>query len=84
MVNQVMLSQKMIIQIGKEIRGIIGLMICLRLKNVKSQWCLKNRFIDIGVNKEELRSWRRRGNMVTPYSEFEVLANDKYLTAKTF
>ena len=24
------------------------------------------------------------GNMVTPYSEFEVLTNDKYLTAKAF
>ncbi len=43
-------------------------------------------FIDIGVSsKEEAEeAGVEVGNMVTPYSEFEVLANDKYLTAKAF
>ena len=43
-------------------------------------------YIDIGVrNKEEAKeSGIELGNMITPYSEFESLANDKYLTAKAF
>lgn len=43
-------------------------------------------FIDIGVSsKEEAEeAGVEVGNMVTPYSEFEVLTNDKYLTAKAF
>lgn len=41
-------------------------------------------YIDIGVrNKEEAKeAGIELGNMITPYSEFESLANDKYLTAK--
>lgn len=47
---------------------------------------IKNMFIDIGVSsKEEAEeAGVEVGNMVTPYSEFEVLTNDKYLTAKAF
>ena len=43
-------------------------------------------YIDIGVcNKEEAKeAGIELGNMITPYSEFESLANDKYLTAKAF
>ena len=72
---------------GKEIRGIIGsnLHTPSRRKNAKPV-DIKNMYIDIGVrNKEEAkRSGIELGNMITPYSEFESLANDKYLTAKAF
>lgn len=43
-------------------------------------------FIDIGVrSKEDAENHGIVvGNMITPYSEFEELANGKYLTAKAF
>ncbi|WP_370695607.1 4Fe-4S dicluster domain-containing protein, partial [Staphylococcus aureus] len=88
--NQVMLSQKVTITTdsGKEIRGIIG----SKQPNVltpeerKKPMEIKNMFIDIGVSsKEEAEeAGVEVGNMVTQYSEFEVLTNDKYLTAKAF
>lgn len=87
--NQVMLSQKVTIttESGKEIRGIIGSKPphALRRKNAKPV-DIKNMYIDIGVrNKEEAKeAGIELGNMITPYSEFESLANDKYLTAKAF
>lgn len=43
-------------------------------------------FIDIGVrSKADAEQYGIEiGNMITPYSEFEQLANGKYLTAKAF
>lgn len=88
--NQVMLSQKVTIttDLGKEIRGIIGSKPphVLTPEERKKPMEIKNMFIDIGVSsKEEAEeAGVEVGNMVTPYSEFEVLTNDKYLTAKAF
>ena len=50
---------------------------CLHQKNVKTV-DIKNMFIDIGVSsKEEAEQLGVSvGNMVTPYSEFETLANE--------
>lgn len=88
--NQVMLSQKVTVTTdeGKKIRGIIGskpphaLSPEERKKNVE----IKDMFIDIGVKskKEAEQFGIEIGNMITPYSEFETLANSKYLTAKAF
>ena len=41
-------------------------------------------FIDIGARSREdvEQHGIEVGNMITPYSEFETLANSKYLTAK--
>ena len=88
--NQVMLSQKVTIttESGKEIRGIIGSKPphALLPEERKKPVDIKNMYIDIGVrNKEEAKeAGIELGNMITPYSEFESLANDKYLTAKAF
>lgn len=88
--NQVMLSQKVTIttESGKEIRGIIGSKPphALSSEERKKPVDIKNMYIDIGVrNKEEAKeAGIELGNMITPYSEFESLANDKYLTAKAF
>lgn len=88
--NQVMLSQKVTIttENGKEIRGIIGSKPphALSQEERKKTVEIKHMYIDIGVaNKEEAEAAGvELGNMITPYSEFETLANDKYLTAKAF
>ena len=88
--NQVMLSQKVTIttENGKEIRGIIGSKPphALSPEERKKPVDIKNMYIDIGVDsKEEAKeAGIELGNMITPYSEFESLANDKYLTAKAF
>ncbi|MGZ9466625.1 M42 family metallopeptidase [Staphylococcus epidermidis] len=88
--NQVMLSQKVTIttENGKEIRGIIGSKPphALSPEERKKPVDIKNMYIDIGVgSKEEAKeAGIELGNMITPYSEFESLANDKYLTAKAF
>lgn len=88
--SQVMLSQKVTITTddGKEIRGIIGskpphvLEPDARKKSID----IKDMFIDIGVrSKADAEQYGIEiGNMITPYSEFEQLANGKYLTAKAF
>lgn len=88
--NQVMLSQKMTVTTddGKALRGIIGSKPphVLSPEERKKTVDIKNMYIDIGVNsKEEAeQAGVSVGNMVTPYSEFETLANDKYMTAKAF
>ena len=43
-------------------------------------------FIDIGAtSKEEAESWGvRPGDMITPYFEFTVIKNEKYLLAKAW
>ena len=47
---------------------------------------IKDMFIDIGIrSKADAEQYGIEiGNMITPYSEFEQLANGKYLTAKAF
>ncbi|MBI5974325.1 M42 family metallopeptidase [Staphylococcus canis] len=86
--NQVMLSQKVTIttEEGRKIRGIIGstpphlLTPEARKKTVE----IKKMYIDIGAkSKEEVESAGVQiGDMITPYSEFETLLNDNYITAK--
>ncbi|MGX0911103.1 M42 family metallopeptidase [Staphylococcus caprae] len=88
--NQVMLSQKVTIttEDGKEIRGLIGSKPphALTPEERKKPVEIKHMYIDIGVaSKEEAEAAGvELGNMITPYSEFETLANEKYLTAKAF
>lgn len=88
--NQVMLSQKVTITTdeGKEYRGIIGSKPphVLGEEERKKPVDVKNMFIDIGVpNKEAVEALGIAvGDMVTPYSEFEELADSNYLTAKAF
>ncbi|MEB7462590.1 M42 family metallopeptidase [Staphylococcus succinus] len=88
--NQVMLSQKVTITTddGRKIRGIIGSKPphVLSPEDRKKNVDMKEMFIDIGVkSKKEAEQYGIEvGNMVTPYSEFETLANQKYLTAKAF
>ncbi|WP_204171427.1 M42 family metallopeptidase [Staphylococcus sp. GDY8P100P] len=88
--NQVMLSQKVTITTdeGKKIRGIIGSKPphVLSPEERKKTVDIKEMFIDIGVKskKEAEQFGIELSNMVTPYSEFETLANNKYLTAKAF
>lgn len=77
-----------IIDLGKEIRGIIGfkLLYVLMFEECKKLMEIKNMFIDIGVSsKEEVEEVGVEvGNMVMLYSEFEVFVNDKYLIVKVF
>ena len=88
--SQVMLSQKVTITTddGKEIRGIIGSKPphVLEPEARKKSIDIKDMFIDIGVrSKADAEQYGIEiGNMITPYSEFEQLANGKYLTAKAF
>lgn len=88
--NQVMLSQKVTITTddGTEIRGIIGSKPphALSAEERKQPVQIKDMFIDIGVRSKEDAEQHgiEVGNMITPYSEFEQLANGKYLTAKAF
>ncbi|WP_436854494.1 M42 family metallopeptidase [Staphylococcus caeli] len=88
--NQVMLSQKVTITTddGKKIRGLIGSKPphVLSPEERKKTIDIKEMFIDIGVKskKEAEQFGIEVGNMITPYSEFEVLSNQKYLTAKAF
>ena len=88
--NQVMLSQKVTVTTdeGKEIRGIIGSKPphVLTPEQRKTPMQMKSMFIDIGVSsKEEAEDLGiELGNMVTPYSEFEVMGNENYMTAKAF
>ncbi len=88
--NQVMLSQKVTITTddGTEIRGLIGSKPphVLDPEERKKPVQIKDMFIDIGVrSKEDAENHGIEvGNMITPYSEFEELANGKYLTAKAF
>ncbi|UXR69385.1 MULTISPECIES: M42 family metallopeptidase [unclassified Staphylococcus] len=88
--NQVMLSQKVTIttEEGKKIRGIIGSKPPHVLESDERQKPvdIKKMFIDIGVrSKEEVEAAGIDiGDMITPYSEFETLLNDDYMTAKAF
>jgi len=88
--SQVMLSQKVTITTdqGQEIRGIIGSKPphVLEAEERKKAADIKDMFIDIGARSREdvEQHGIEVGNMITPYSEFETLANSKYLTAKAF
>lgn len=88
--GQVMLSQRVTITTrkGDEIIGVTGskpphiLPVEVRNKPVD----IKDMFIDIGVSsKEEVEAAGiRPGDMITPYFEFNVMNNDKYLLAKAW
>ena len=88
--SQVMLAQRVTIttRSGEEIIGVIGskpphiLPAEVRNKVVD----IKDMFIDIGAaSKDEVLGWGiRPGDMVTPYFEFNVMKNDKYLLAKAW
>ncbi|MDM5229845.1 M42 family metallopeptidase [Lysinibacillus pakistanensis] len=88
--SQVMLAQRVTITTRKddEIIGVIGskpphiLPADVRNKVVD----IKDMFIDVGAaSKEEVLEWGvRPGDMVTPYFEFNVMKNDKYLLAKAW
>ncbi|MFJ7950261.1 M42 family metallopeptidase [Lysinibacillus sp. NPDC096418] len=88
--SQVMLAQRVTITTrkGEEIIGVIGskpphiLPAEVRNKVVD----IKDMFIDIGAaSKDEVMGWGvRPGDMVTPYFEFNVMKNDKYLLAKAW
>ncbi|WP_057510564.1 M42 family metallopeptidase [Staphylococcus simulans] len=88
--SQVMLSQKVTVTTDddKEIRGIIGSKPphVLTPEQRKTPIDIKDMFIDVGVaSKEEAEKLGMDiGDMVTPYSEFEVLGDENYLTAKAF
>lgn len=88
--SQVMLAQRVTITTrkGDEIIGVIGskpphiLPADVRNKVVD----IKDMFIDVGAaSKEEVVEWGvRPGDMVTPYFEFNVMKNNKYLLAKAW
>lgn len=88
--SQVMLSQKVTVTTrdNKEIRGVIGSKPphVLSPEQRKTPIDIKEMFIDIGVaSKEEAEKLGVSiGDMVTPYSEFEVMGDDNYLVAKAF
>ena len=85
-----MLAQRVTITTrkGDEVIGVIGskpphiLPADVRNKVVD----IKDMFIDIGAaSKDEVLEWGvRPGDMVTPYFEFNVMKNDKYLLAKAW
>ncbi|GLC88337.1 M42 family metallopeptidase [Lysinibacillus piscis] len=88
--SQVMLAQRVTITTrkGDEVIGVIGskpphiLPADVRNKVVD----IKDMFIDVGAaSKEEVLDWGiRPGDMVTPYFEFNVMKNEKYLLAKAW
>lgn len=88
--GQVMLAQRVTVTTrkGDEIIGVIGskpphiIPAEARKKVVE----IKDMFIDIGASsKEEALEWGiLPGDMVTPYFEFNVMKNEKYLLAKAW
>lgn len=83
--GKVMLAQKVIIttSTGKEYVGIIN---GKPNKDAAASIDKENMFIDIGVDsKEEVKNLGiRQGDMITPYFEFEQMANPNYLVAKAW
>lgn len=83
--GKVMLAQKVVIttSTGKEYIGIIN---GKPSKEAAASIDKDNMFIDIGVDsKEEVKNLGiRQGDMITPYFEFEQMANPKYLVAKAW
>ncbi|MCU7557086.1 M42 family metallopeptidase [Macrococcus capreoli] len=84
----VMTSQKVTIHTkDRDIRGVIGgkppHVLSAEDRNKVS---LDNMFIDIGTAsyEETIASGIKVGDCITPYSEFEVMENPKYLLAKAF
>lgn len=88
--SQVMLAQQMTITTseGKEIRGVIGAKAphILTPEERKQPVDMKNMYLDLGVdNKEEAEKLGiKPGDMITPYIEYQELANDKYLLGKAW
>jgi len=88
--NQVMLAQQVTIttRSGNTYHGVIGSTPphILTVEDRKKPVEIKEMYIDIGVeNKEEAESLGiRPGDMITPYTEFKTLANEKFLLAKAW
>lgn len=88
--SQVMLSQRVTVTTsgGEQITGLIGSSPphILTPEARKKPADVKNMFIDIGAtSRDEVLEWGiRPGDMVTPYSEFTVLKNEKMLMAKAW
>ncbi len=88
--GHVVLSQQFTIRTknGKAIRGVVGSKPphILGAEEKKKVVELADMFIDIGVStkKEAEKLGIAIGDMVTPYIEFQHLANKKYLLAKAF
>ncbi|GEK33423.1 M42 family metallopeptidase [Kurthia sibirica] len=88
--SQVMLAQRVQVETtkGEKIVGVIGSKPphILAPEQRSKAFEIKNMFIDIGAtSKEEALSWGiLPGNMITPYFEFTVMKNDKYLLAKAW
>ena len=83
--GKVMLAQKVIITTreGKEYVGIIN---GKPNKDAAQSIDKEHMFIDVGIDsKEEVEKLGiRQGDMITPYFEFEQMANPKYLLAKAW
>jgi len=88
--SQVMLAQQMTIttSTGKEIRGVIGAKAphILTPEERKKPVDMKAMYLDLGVdNKEEAEKLGiMPGDMITPYIEYQVLSNEKYLLGKAW
>ena len=88
--SQVMLAQQMTItnSEGKEIRGVIGAKAphILTPEERKSPVDMKAMYLDLGVdNKEEAEKLGiKPGDMITPFIETTVLANEKYYLGKAW
>lgn len=84
----VMTSQKVTVHTKeKDIRGVIGGKPPHVLSDdERNKVSLDNMFIDIGTRlyEETIASGVRIGDCITPYCEFEVMDNPKFLLAKAF
>lgn len=88
--SQVMLAQQMTITTakGKEVRGVIGAKAphILTPEERKVPVDMKSMYLDLGVDTKEeaLALGIMPGDMITPYIESQVLANDKYYLGKAW
>lgn len=88
--SQVMLAQRVqiVTSKGETIIGVIGSKPphILPPEQRNKAVDVKQMFIDVGAtSKEEVSSWGiRPGDMITPYFEFTVMKNDKFLLAKAW
>lgn len=88
--SQVMLAQQMTIttSTGKKVRGVIGAKAphILTPEERKVPVDMKSMYLDLGVDtKEEAEALGiKPGDMITPYIEYQELANPKYLLGKAW
>lgn len=88
--SQVMLAQRVqiITSKGETVVGVIGSKPphILPAEQRSKSFDIKQMFIDIGAtSKEEVSTWGiRPGDMITPYFDFTVMKNEKFLLAKAW